>query len=88
MTKARDKHFSRVADLGCIVCQSPAEIHHCFTSMGCKKDDTKVIPLCPYHHRTGGYGFAIHAGKKTWQDRHGSEMELFDKTIELLNEQE
>ncbi len=79
-------HMSRVAGLGCLICEMPAEVHHCFTSMGCKKDDFKTIPLCPKHHRTGGYGVAFHEGKHVWQDLHGSEMELFDKTIEMLNE--
>ncbi len=86
MNRAIKHHFSRIVELNCIICQSPAEVHHCFTSMGCKKDDLKTIPLCPTHHRTGGYGIALHAGKRVWQDKYGSEMELLNKTIEALNE--
>ena len=67
LTKAeKDKLFESVIDLGCIVCQSPAEIHHIETYMGGGRDDSKIIPLCPFHHRNGGYGLAIHAGKKKW----------------------
>lgn len=81
----KDDLFERVVELGCIICQSPAEIHHCFTSMGCKKDDSEVIPLCPAHHRNGGYGRALHAGKKAFEKTYGTEKELRDKTMRLIN---
>ena len=93
-TKAEKLHLSRVAALGCIVCHnldyldSPAEIHHPrrFGSAGKKASHLDAIPLCPPHHRTGGYGVAIHAGQKTWEERFGTELELLDQVRRLLGD--
>lgn len=88
MSKSKNKseklHLSRVADLACIVCrnenlgETPAEIHHCSkgTGLSVRADNFHVIPLCHTHHRTGGYGVAIHAGRQTWENRFGTESEL------------
>jgi hypothetical protein len=54
--------------------------------MGGGRDDMKVIPLCHWHHQNGGYGIALHAGKKEWQKRYGTEEELIIKTYKILNE--
>ncbi len=32
--KKNSDHMARVAEIGCLICQMPAEVHHCFTSMG------------------------------------------------------
>jgi hypothetical protein len=82
------EHYRRVAELGCIICRAPAEIHHLtgpqHRGMGQKADFTKTIPLCHRHHRTGGPGVAIHAGKKTWEALHGTEEELLLKALAEL----
>jgi len=70
------KRLTQVAELGCLVCGGPAEIHHVRLEPGMPRDDDKVIPLCPRHHRSGGHGVAIHAGKKTWEEQHGTEAVL------------
>jgi len=83
-TKAEREHFSRVAALGCIACrnadlgETPAEIHHCSagTGLSVRADSYHVIPLCHYHHRTGGHGLAIHAGRKSWERNFGTEAQL------------
>lgn len=75
MKKADSIHLSRVAALGCIVCrnqnlgETPAEIHHIRTGQGTSQraDHRKSIPLCHMHHRNGGYGVAIHAGRRAGQ---------------------
>jgi hypothetical protein len=87
-TKAERQHLDRVARLGCIVCGRPAEIHHLLNGagMGQRADNYTCIPLCQAHHRTGGHGVAIHAGKKTWEQRFGTELELLERTRELLEE--
>lgn len=84
--------MSRVADLGCVVCinehgeSSPADLHHVNAhGMGLRSDDYSVIPLCPAHHRTGGYGVAVHAGKKTWEQNYGSEVELLEQVRGMLD---
>lgn len=91
-TKAEREHLSKVAEIGCIVClnenhgQSPAEIHHVRTGkgMGQRATNYEVIPLCPLHHRSGGYGVAFHAGSKVWQERYGSEESLLNQVKEML----
>jgi len=57
---------------------SPAEIHHLRAGKGLaqRSDDDHALPLCPLHHRTGGFGMAFHAGKRTWEKRFGAEAEL------------
>ena len=84
-TKAEKLHMSRVSELGCIICQSPAEIHHLRTGQGHKRaTHFEVIPLCHRHHRTGGYGVGIHAGIKSFEANFGTELSLLEKTRELL----
>lgn len=75
-TEAQRERWERIRSLGCIVCGVMAEIHHCFTGAGGRKNHDKVIPLCHYHHR-GGAG--IHSiGRKTWQELFGKEQELIE----------
>ncbi|RXJ10449.1 Ref family recombination enhancement nuclease [Lelliottia nimipressuralis] len=93
-TKAEQKHLERVASLGCIVCKnlgyedSPAEIHHCSkgTGLSVRADNFHVIPLCVHHHRNGGHGTAIHAGRRTWENNFGTEAELLVQVLYLLGE--
>lgn len=92
MNKADKIRLSRVAELGCIVCRNlgypcaPAEIHHLRAGQGKgqRSDHSKGIPLCAHHHRAGGFGEAFHAGKKTWQDKFGTEQELLDQVNAML----
>lgn len=86
MTKAEKLHLNRVADLGCIICHQPAEIHHLRAGMGMAQRNTNfnVIPLCPLHHRTGGYGTAFHAGRKAFEQNFGTEEELLKRVKGLL----
>ncbi|SEO38455.1 Ref family recombination enhancement nuclease [Enterobacter sp. NFIX58] len=94
MKKADSLHLSRVAALGCIVCrnhnlgETPAEIHHIRTGQGTSQraDHQKSIPLCHMNHRNGGYGVAIHAGRRTWEMKHGTEAELLVQVLYLLGE--
>lgn len=88
-TAKEKRHMSRVADLGCIVCilqnlgDSPAAIHH---TEGKTKPGAHflVLPLCGAHHQTGGYGVALHAGKKEFERRYGTESYLLEQTNLLL----
>lgn len=94
MTRDERNHYAKLADLGCVVCllqgygHSPCEIHHIRTGTGLaqKAHWSKAIGLCPTHHRTGGYGVAIHAGVDGFEDAIGmNEVELLAKNLELLN---
>jgi hypothetical protein len=86
-TKEERAHMGRVVQIGCLICLSPPEIHHTGTYQGGGRDHKRVLPLCHRHHRTGGYGVAIHAGKKKWESIYGTEQELLDRVDELLNYQ-
>lgn len=94
-SKVEKLHLSRVAELRCIVCRneglgdSPAEIHHCSsgTGMSVRADNFHVIPLCHTHHRTGGHGVAIHAGRQSWENKYGTETELLVQVLYELGEQ-
>lgn len=83
-TAAEKAHLRRVAELGCMVCKMPAQVHHCGTHLGGGRDHMQVIPLCATHHTNGGYGVAIHAGKKAWQANYGTEQEMLDKVDKML----
>lgn len=88
--KAERDYMSRVAELGCIVCadlgyESEAEVHHIGNqAMGKRASNYNTIPLCADHHRNGGYGIAVHAGRKEWEKRHGTEKQLLAKVKGLL----
>lgn len=81
-TKAERAMWDRLASMGCIICASPASIHHAETGMGGRKDHKKVIPLCHYHHQ-GDEG--IHTlSRRVWQQKYGTEQELMIKAQERL----
>lgn len=84
--KKDPKHLQRVRELGCIICQSPANAHHIRAGNGLsqKASDYETIPLCHFHHQ-GKEG--IHTvGTRVWQMRFGTEIDLLEKTRRLLND--
>jgi len=83
MKKAEKEYLNAIAQHGCIICRQPAEIHHVHYGMGKRASNYDTIPLCPYHHRQGNYGEAIHNGKKEFEKRYGTEQELLNKIKEL-----
>lgn len=82
--QADREHMGVVAGLFCVVCRnlrlgdSPAEVHHVrfLAGAGQRSGNFDTIPLCPPHHRIGGYGIAIHAGRETWELKFGTEADL------------
>lgn len=92
-TAAERRHMDRVAGLGCVVClnlgyeDSPAEIHHIKhqTGIGRKSSNFEVLPLCPLHHRNGGYGIAFDAGRGLWEHKYGSQLELLEQVRGMLD---
>ncbi len=91
MTK--NQRYSLLVQLGCIVCrnngryQVPAEIHHVTSGLGkTQRDDMKTIPLCPMHHRNGGHGIAIHAGRVEFELRYGDELALLGQVNDLIRD--
>ena len=91
-TKSERDHMGAVAALGCIVCRnlgfgaSPAEVHHVGNgTLGKKASNFETIGLCPTHHRNGGHGVAVHAGRKAFEANFGTERELLEQTRRELD---
>lgn len=69
--------------LGCIICGSPAQIHHIQVKAGQRKDHSKTIPLCFSHHLSPEAG--LHGmGRKAWEAIYGTEAQLLEKVEKLL----
>ena len=89
---AKEKlHLNKVKELNCIVClnenlgESEAEIHHIGNgTMGKRASNYETIPLCPIHHRTGGFGVAVHQGRVQWESNFGTEQELLKQVMGLV----
>lgn len=65
-----------VADMGCLVCQRPPQLHHIRpknTGMGRKTSDWCVIPLCVDHHLGK---FSVHGSKQEFEEKIGTEINL------------
>lgn len=95
MIKAEKERYEKLSYLGCIACRvlgygyTPTEIHHIRFGQGVGKRAgfDQSIPLCPHHHRLGGYGVAYHAGKSAFERAIGkTEVELLELTNQLLKE--
>lgn len=93
MTKQERQHYDKLFNLGCIACYhlgygySFPEIHHVRhgAGIGRRSEFDKTIPLCPHHHRLGGYGVAYHAGRIAFEQRVGkTETELLKLTLKLI----
>ena len=88
----RKRRFAALADMGCCVClreglgATPPHIHHLLTGRAgfWRNDDENTIPLCPWHHQHGPNGEAIHAGKRSFEAAHGTELELLAYTNERI----
>ncbi len=91
-TALEEFHRDRVARIGCIALinlrhgRSPAELHHARTYAGGGQKSTEfhVLPICPLHHRLGGVGVALHAGRQTWAKLYGTEEELLIQVLSVL----
>jgi len=73
------RHMGRVAELGCLVCDSPANVHHIRTER--IKNDFLTIPLCREHHQGD---FSIHMSKRQFENIYGSELHLLAETLKRL----
>ena len=83
-TKLEREWMGRVAALSCIVCRNeglgdtPAMVHHIGNgTMGKRASNYETIPLCSEHHQ---HGIAVHAGRKAFEARYGTEQELLEQT--------
>ena len=87
-TKAEREHMSKVASLGCLVCQRPANVHHIRPiglGIGNRSSHYETIPLCRDHH-VGS--FSIHNTKRQFEDAYGTEEQLLHKTLKEIEKLE
>ena len=93
-SKSEKRWLSDVASLGCVCCRnlgfgdSPAEVHHVRFGVGKgqRSSHFDTIPLCHTHHRTGGHGVALHAGRRTFEQNFGTELALMWQTKREVTE--
>ena len=78
-TAAERRHMGRVAELRCLICGSPANVHHIREER--IKNHFLTIPLCREHHQGN---FSIHMNKRQFTNIYGSELDLLAQTIERL----
>jgi len=71
-TKKEREHLAWVASQPCIICGKPppSECHHVRTVSNRKRDHTRVLPLCPDHHRGQ---MSIHNCKGQFTEKHGTQ---------------
>lgn len=88
---AVQRHWNRLAAMGCLICQGPAEIAHAHgasivTHMQEPKAKGKklaryhwlVLPLCPVHGREGNGGASLDDNPTAWEARYGTQADWID----------
>ncbi len=90
-TKVEKIWMDKVAQLGCFVCQRPANLHHIRNNgkgnigMGRRSSHYEVIPLC-YEHHQGNTG--IHLDKINFEKKYGTEKEILKAVLLQVKVQE
>ena len=92
MNKTEREWVDKVVAIGCITCRisrgvhSQPEVHHVRSGMGLGQRNSwfNILPLCPICHRLGKHGEALHAGKKAFEKRYGTELELLERVRKLI----
>jgi hypothetical protein len=83
-TRLEREHMSKVASLGCLVCQRPANVHHIRPvglGIGMRSGHYQTIPLCHDHHQGQ---FSIHNCKEQFEAMYGTEEELLHRTLKEI----
>ena len=90
-TKAEKSYWDRlVNEVGCIAClidgneNHHVSIHHVFgrTKKGAHMN---VLPLCEFHHQTGGESApSLHPWRNRFAEKYGTEVELMAMCNKLL----
>jgi hypothetical protein len=89
-TAAQKRYFGRIFDAGCVACNidcvfSFPEIHH-IRKYG-KRDHSRVIGLCPAHHRHGVNGVpSVHGNPMKFREFYGTDEELIARQKEMLGD--
>ncbi len=80
-TAMESGHMGAVAGLPCLVCGCwPVEVHH----EGKPRCNTRVLPLCPRHHRREYGSGAYHYSPSAFYVLHGTSEALLKRVDEML----
>ena len=81
MNKQEKEYVNLAVKGGCIICGEPAVWHHLPEARGCNAH-TCGYGLCPKHHTGTAYsGQSIHSSRLLFTLKHGTELELMQKTL-------
>jgi len=89
MTKDEKNTLNQIAEIGCILCSTyygiegtPAELHHC-RRHGSVRATSKVLPLCPEHHRgnNGVHGLGVKGFERKYQTSYEELLEQVSKRL-------
>lgn len=81
-TKAAKDHMGRVKQLPCMICGvTGVEVHH----EGKPRNDMRVLPLCPPHHRREFGPGSYHYSPKAFYEAHGDSKFLLAKVADMLS---
>jgi len=79
-TKEESQYIDAAMAQGCIICGKPAQFHH--LPMARPNAMAMGYPLCAEHHTGTAYpGESIHSDRLLFTQKHGSELELMQKSI-------
>jgi len=88
-TKAEREYMSKVASLGCWICQRPAQVHHIrpvgLVGVGLRSSHYHTIPLCYDHHQGQ---FSIHNCKQQFEDMYGKEINILQEVKKRVADME
>ena len=73
------KHMDAVAQLGCLICRMPAQIHHIYGLAFGSKSNFRVAPLCHLHHHMGPFGHCVHMGIRTFEKNYMTEAAMLEQ---------
>ena len=84
-TAAESRYADKVASLGCLICDQPANIHHIREGQGAgqRAGNCLIIPLCKEHHQGS---FSIHGSRRQFIDIYGNELSMLNETIRRVSE--
>jgi hypothetical protein len=83
-TADEKRHMGRVAELGCLICRMPAQIHHVRGHMFGMKDNYRCVPLCDRHHNGGEFGHCVHNGTRTFELNYMTQAEMLRRVNQEL----
>lgn len=84
--KKQPLHMARVALMPCLVCGKRSEVHHVRTgNQG--KNDARVVPLCPDHHRSN-IGFHGLGSERAFYQEYGIDLSAEAERLATESRQE